>query len=134
MEIIIGIVFVVGLALGGLGGFFLGSGRTIEVANTQNTHVETITIQNAAQVTVMPDGSARNVRYIQTNAASFPEVEKQLSALDDFQKKECKVFDNRDFMGSGYILVYPVYVGTSTTNTVTSAVTNKTNGQVMQVR
>ncbi|MFN4216152.1 MAG: hypothetical protein ACK4HQ_01930, partial [Brevinematales bacterium] len=110
METALVIIFLIGLGIGGVGGFFVGSGRTVEVNNTQYTEVITTTVQNQAQVTIVGEKGTQKIQYTLTNFSSRKEMESWLLSLDPFQLSSCKVFSEKEWLGFRYTVIYPVYV------------------------
>ncbi|MCX7882478.1 MAG: hypothetical protein N2314_04580 [Brevinematales bacterium] len=134
METALVIVFLIGLALGGVGGFFVGSGRTVEVNNTQYTEVVSTTVQNQAQVTIVGERGMEKIQYVFTNVSSRKEMEAYLLTLDPFQLSHCEIFSEISWFGTRYTLVYPVYVDGLVTNTSHTLLTNTGNTNQLRVK
>lgn len=134
METAFVILFLIGLGIGGVGGFFVGSGRKVEVNNTQYTEVMTTTIQNQAQVTIVGDQGVEKVQYTLTNFSSRKEMENWLLSLDPFQLSRCEVFSEKEWFGSRYTVIYPIYVEGIVSNTIRTILTNTNNTNQLKVK
>lgn len=134
METALVIIFLIGLGIGGVGGFFLGSGRTVEVNNTQYTEVVTTTVQNQAQVTIVGEQGIQKIQYVLTNFSSRKEMEGWLLTLDPFQLSHCEVFSEKEWIGTRYTVIYPVYVEGMVTNTSRTVLTNTGNTNQLRVK
>ncbi|URA11288.1 hypothetical protein [Thermospira aquatica] len=128
------LLFLIGVALGGVGGFFLGSGRTVEVSNSQYTEVVNTSIQNQAQVTILRDDTVQRVRFVITNLSSKRELENCLVSLDPFQIANCKLLAEKELFGTRYTLVYPEYTEGVVTNTIRVILTNTSSTNQMKIK
>ncbi len=128
------LLFLIGVALGGAGGFFLGSGRTVEVSNHQYTEVLNTSIQNQAQVTIIRDDTTHKVRFVITNLSSRKELESCLAGLDPFQVANCKLLSEKEWFGTRYTLIYPEYTEGVVTNTVRVILTNTSSTNQMKIK
>jgi hypothetical protein len=134
MEFVFGIVLVLGIIAGGIGGFFIGSGRTIQVSNNQETKVDSKTIQNSAQITLIDNKETKEkLHFIQTNISSWQDLTNLLNQFDDFQKQQCKIITRKDWE-NGYLIIYPVYDWESKTNTFQTINTNTANTQKLEIK
>ncbi len=134
METALVIIFLIGLGIGGVGGFFIGSGRTVEVNNTQYTEVVTTTVQNQAQVTIVGEQGIQKIQYVLTNFSSRKEMEAWLLTLDPFQLSHCEVFSEKEWIGTRYTVIYPVYGEGMVTNTSRTVLTNTGNTNQLRVK
>lgn len=134
METALVIIFLIGLGIGGVGGFFIGSGRTVEVNNTQYTEVVTTTVQNQAQVTIVGEQGIQKIQYVLTNFSSRKEMEAWLLTLDPFQLSQCEVFSEKEWFSTRYTVIYPVYVEGAVTNTSRTVLTNTGNTNQLRVK
>ncbi|NPV39588.1 hypothetical protein BREVNS_0932 [Brevinematales bacterium NS] len=134
METALVIIFLIGLGIGGVGGFFIGSGRTVEVNNAQYTEVVTTTVQNQAQVTIVGEQGIQKIQYVLTNFSSRKEMEAWLLTLDPFQLSHCEVFSEKEWIGTRYTVIYPVYVEGMVTNTSRTVLTNTGNTNQLRVK
>jgi len=134
METLVILVFVIGVALGGVGGFFVGSGRTIEVSTSQHTEVVTTTIQNQSQVTLVGERNEQKLQYVWTNLPSRRQLEQWLHTLDAFQLAHCEIFSERVWLGTRYTVIYPIYREGSVTNTERLVLTNTSSSNTIRLK
>lgn len=134
MDIGVIIAFVIGLALGGVGGFFVGSGRTVEVSNSQYTEVITTTVQNQAQVTIVEGKNIQKVQFHLTNFSSRKQLEAWLSSLDPFQLANCEIVPEKALFQTHYLVIYPLYVEGMVTNTSRLVLTNASNTNQLRIK
>jgi hypothetical protein len=133
MELIYGIILVAGIIAGGIGGFFIGNGRTIQVSNTQETKVDSKTIQNSAQITMIDSRETKEkLHFIETNLSGWQDLTNFLSGFDDFQMQQCKIISHKD--RDGYLVFYPVYDWESKTNTIQTVSSNIDNTRKMEIK
>jgi hypothetical protein len=124
--------FIGTFLLGGICGFFVGNGRKIEVSTRQETHIDTRTIQNTAQVTVVNNRETKDrLHYARTNIRRWEDVSGLVDSFDDFQKEKCHIVNGR---GKEFLVIYPVYNWTSKTNTIQVVNTNTTSDNKIDLK